>query len=61
MKIADLTTQHYVNNGVPDFHQRMQEDDQQESNDRQHRGTPDVQLPGMRPARCAVGRSRSAS
>ena len=25
MKIADLTTQHYVNNGVPDFHKRMQE------------------------------------
>jgi hypothetical protein len=25
MKIADLTTQHYVNNGVPDFHKRMAE------------------------------------
>jgi hypothetical protein len=25
MKIADLTTQHYVHNGVPDFHKRMQE------------------------------------
>ena len=25
MQIADLTTQHYVNNGVPDFHKRMQE------------------------------------
>jgi site-specific DNA recombinase len=25
MQIADLTTQHYVNNGVPDFHQRMGE------------------------------------
>lgn len=24
MKIADLTTQHYVHNGVPDFHKRMQ-------------------------------------
>ncbi len=24
-KVADLRTQHYVNNGVPDFHQRMQE------------------------------------
>lgn len=23
MQIADLTTQHYVNNGVPDFHERM--------------------------------------
>jgi hypothetical protein len=25
MQIADLTTQHYVNNGVPDFHERMAE------------------------------------
>ena len=25
MQIANLTTQHYVNNGVPDFHKRMQE------------------------------------
>jgi hypothetical protein len=25
MQIADLTTQHYVNNGVPDFHKRMSE------------------------------------
>jgi len=25
MQIADLTTQHYVNNGVPDFHTRMAE------------------------------------
>jgi site-specific DNA recombinase len=25
MQIADLTTQHYVNNGVPDFHKRMHE------------------------------------
>lgn len=25
MQIADLTAQHYVHNGVPDFHQRMQE------------------------------------
>ncbi|HUN32553.1 MAG TPA: recombinase family protein [Trebonia sp.] len=25
MQIADLTTQHYVHNGVPDFHKRMQE------------------------------------
>ncbi len=25
MQIADLTTQHYVNNGVPDFHKRMAE------------------------------------
>jgi hypothetical protein len=24
-QIADLTTQHYVHNGVPDFHKRMQE------------------------------------
>ena len=25
MQIADLTTQHYVNNGIPDYHNRMQE------------------------------------
>jgi hypothetical protein len=25
MQIADLSTQHYVNNGVPDFHKRMAE------------------------------------
>jgi hypothetical protein len=25
MQIADLTTQHYVNNGIPGYHQRMQE------------------------------------
>lgn len=25
MKIADLATRYYVNNGVPGFHQRMQE------------------------------------
>jgi site-specific DNA recombinase len=25
MQIADLTTQHFVNNGVPDFHKRMSE------------------------------------
>jgi site-specific DNA recombinase len=25
MQIADLTTQHYVNNGVPEFHKRMSE------------------------------------
>ena len=25
MQIADLTTQHYVNNGIPDYHKRMQE------------------------------------
>ena len=25
MKIADLTTQHYVNNGIPDYHKRMHE------------------------------------
>jgi hypothetical protein len=25
MQIANLTTQHYVNKGVPDFHKRMQE------------------------------------
>ena len=25
MQIADLTTRHYVNNGVPDFHKRMSE------------------------------------
>jgi site-specific DNA recombinase len=25
LQIADLTTQHYVNNGVPDFHKRMAE------------------------------------
>jgi hypothetical protein len=25
MQIADLTTQHYVNHGIPDYHKRMQE------------------------------------
>jgi DNA invertase Pin-like site-specific DNA recombinase len=25
MQIADLTTQHYVNNGIPDYHKRMHE------------------------------------